>query len=73
MKYIDKPSGIFVDKKIEEPNSEPIDVVMATLDSEVFLEKSLYSVYKEIPVRKLFVCDGGSKDSTVEILKNFLE
>jgi len=71
LKYIDKPSGIFVDKKIEEPNSEPIDVVMATLDSEVFLEKSLYSVYKEIPVRKLFVCDGGSKDSTVEILKKF--
>src|SRR5579872_6294788 len=44
---------------------------MATLDAEHFLEKCLYTVYKEIPVRKLFVCDGGSDDETIEILKKF--
>ena len=71
MKFIDKPSGLFVDRKTEEPNLEPIDVVMTTLDSEVFLEKCLYTVYREIPVNKLWICDGGSKDSTLEIIKKF--
>ncbi len=44
---------------------------MLTLDAENFLERSLFTVYRELPVRKLFVCDGGSKDSTVEILRKF--
>ena len=42
-----------------------------TLDAETFLEKSLYSVYGEVPVKRLIVCDGGSKDSTIKILENF--
>jgi len=48
-----------------------IDVVMLTLDAENFLEKCLYSIYQEVPVRKLFVCDGGSKDETINLLKKF--
>ncbi len=72
MKYVDKPPvGSFVDRKEMEPGLESVDVVMATLDSENFLEKSLYSTYREIPVRKLYVCDGGSQDSTIEILEKF--
>lgn len=71
LRYIDRPVGSFVDRKITEPKLEPIDVIMATLDSEFVLEKCLYTVYREIPVRKLFVCDGGSKDETFEILKKF--
>ena len=54
-----------------QPEFEPIDVLMATLDAEHFIEKCLYTVYREIPVRKLFVCDGGSKDDTLTILKKF--
>ena len=71
LRYIDRPVGSFVDRKITEPKLGPIDVIMATLDSEFVLEKCLYTVYREIPVRKLFVCDGGSKDETLEILKKF--
>ncbi len=44
---------------------------MLTLDAEHFLERCLFTVYREVPVRKLFVCDGGSKDSTVEILRKY--
>jgi len=71
LKYISKPSGSFTDRKETEPNLEPIDVIIPTLDADNFLERCLYTVFKEIPVRKLFICDGGSKDKTLEILKKF--
>lgn len=71
MKYVDKPSGCFFDRKTQDPNQEPVDVIMLTLDAGHFLEKCLYSIYREVPVRKLFVCDGGSKDSTAEILQKY--
>lgn len=50
---------------------EGIDVLLATLDAERFLAKSLRSLYAEIPVRRLLVCDGGSKDRTLAILRRF--
>jgi len=71
LKFVEKPLGDFVDRRVKEKNIESIDVIMLTLDSENFLEKSLYSIYQEIPVRKLIVCDGGSKDNTIKILKKF--
>ncbi len=71
LKHIDLPVGRFIDRMKEEPNLEPVEVIMLTLDAENFLEKCLYTVYREIPVRKLIVCDGGSKDSTHEIFKKF--
>ncbi len=71
MKFIEKPSCPFEDRVEKEPNLKTIDVIMLTLDSENFLEKCLYSVYREIPVNKLIICDGGSKDETLEILKKF--
>ena len=71
MKFIDKPAGCFCDRSVSDPKLEPIDVIMMTLDAENFLEKSLYTVYREIPVKRLIVCDGGSNDSTIKILENF--
>jgi len=71
LKYLAKPSGSFIDRLEKEPELEQIDVIMATLDSETFLEICLFGIFREIPIRKLFVCDGGSKDKTLEILKKF--
>jgi len=71
LRYIEKPFGSFVDRKQENSNQETIDVIMLTLDAENFLEKSLFTIYREIPVRRLIVCDGGSKDLTLSILKKF--
>lgn len=71
MRFIEKPVGKLVDRFENESNSVVIDVIMATLDAENFLEKCLFTVYKEIPVRRLIICDGGSKDSTLELLKKF--
>ena len=71
LKYIEKPLGLFIDRKTKEPESKLIDVIMLTLDADNFLEKCLYTLYSEIPVRKLFVGDGGSKDKTAEIINKF--
>ncbi len=60
-----------VDRRIKEPELEPVDVLIATLDAETYLEKCLDSIYKEIPVSKVIVVDGGSKDRTVEILNQY--
>jgi len=70
VKFIEKPAGGLIDR-YENDEENSIDVIMGTLDAENFIEKSLYTIYKEIPVRRLIICDGGSQDSTLEILKNF--
>jgi len=59
----------FADRFVKE--QEGIDVLLVTLDAERFLSKSLRSLYAEIPVRRLMVCDGGSKDRTLTILRRF--
>jgi glycosyltransferase involved in cell wall biosynthesis len=71
LEFIEKPTGAFKDRYGVEGENDAIDVVMATLDAENFLEKCLYSIYKEIPIRRLIICDGNSKDSTLSILKKF--
>ncbi|MEM2105604.1 MAG: glycosyltransferase family A protein [Candidatus Bathyarchaeia archaeon] len=50
---------------------EGVDVVMLTKDSEYLLEKCLKSIYENVPVKRLIVIDGFSKDKTLEILENF--
>jgi glycosyltransferase involved in cell wall biosynthesis len=49
-----------------------IDVVMITKNSaKPFLKKCLDSVYKNVPVRKLFVIDAFSTDETLEIVRRY--
>jgi len=60
-----------IDRRIKEPDLEPVDAIMLTLDAEKYLEKTLDATYREIPVNKLIVVDGGSKDKTIEILKKY--
>lgn len=50
---------------------ERIDVIMPTYNCEKYLEKSLESVYREIPVHHLIIVDGFSKDRTIEIVKRY--
>ena len=70
IKYLDYP-GIFADRYEKDKQVEPVDVLMLTLDAAYFLDRCLISVYREIPVRRLLVCDGGSKDGTIEILEKY--
>ncbi len=50
---------------------EPVDVVLLTMNSERKLEDCITSVYRNVPVAKLIVVDGGSIDRTLEILQKF--
>lgn len=60
-----------VDRLKEGPKAEPVDGIMMTLDAEKYLEKTLDAMYREVPIKTLYVIDGGSKDGTIEILKKY--
>jgi len=60
-----------IDRRVKEPDVDPVDVLLLTLDAETYLEKCLESLYREAPVNKVIVVDGGSKDRTVDILKQY--
>jgi glycosyltransferase involved in cell wall biosynthesis len=60
-----------IDRRITEPDLEPVDVLMLTLDAETYLEKCLDSIYREIPVNRVIALDGGSKDKTMEIFEKY--
>ena len=71
-KYVDHPFGVFHDRLLRDKASFPaVDVVMLTLDADNFLRRCLCSLYREVPVKRLLVCDGGSKDDTKAIFHGF--
>lgn len=54
-----------------EKKMQAIDVVMLTKNSEHLLERSLNSIYKNVPIKNLIIIDAFSTDHTVEILEKF--
>ena len=52
---------------------ESIDVAILTMNSGRMLRQCINSVYKNLPVNRLFIIDGHSIDSTEEIVKEFQE
>jgi len=48
-----------------------VDVVIITKNSEHILSECLKSVYKNVPVNRLIVVDGGSTDKTLAIMREF--
>ncbi len=48
-----------------------VDVVVLTKNSERTLSKCLDSVYKSVPVNRLIVVDGDSRDRTLKIVEGF--
>lgn len=49
----------------------PVDVVLLTKNSAKILEKCLESIYQNVPVNRLIVVDGYSKDDTLAIVDVF--
>lgn len=56
-----------------EPGSRlpPMDVVVCTLDSAHSIAECLKSVFREVPVNRLIVVDGGSTDGTLDLVNGF--
>jgi glycosyltransferase involved in cell wall biosynthesis len=48
-----------------------VDVVIITKNSEHMLSECLKSVYKNVPVNRLIVVDGGSTDKTLAITREY--
>jgi glycosyltransferase involved in cell wall biosynthesis len=58
-------------KRNNDSDLEAVDVVLITLNSGRMLEKCLESVFQNVPVKQIIVVDGGSTDSTLQILNQF--
>ena len=52
-------------------NTQPVDVVLLTKNSDRVLDKCLNSVFRNVMVNRLIVVDGCSTDATLEIVEKF--
>lgn len=60
----------FVDKFIKNKEAG-VDVIIPVIHTNELWEANLYSIYREIPVNRLLIGDGGCIDDTIEIAKKF--
>jgi hypothetical protein len=60
----------FVDRFLQRPEGA-IDIIIPVLNTNKLWEKNLISFYREIPVNRLIIGNGGCNDDTVAIAKRF--
>lgn len=60
----------FIDRK-NSSTEEPIDIIIPIINTNELFEKNLISIYREIPINRLIIGNGGSTDDSLEILKKF--
>jgi len=59
-----------IDRKVLY-NEEAVDVIIPIFNTNQLFEKNLFSFYREIPINKLIIGNGGSTDDSIETLKKF--
>lgn len=60
----------FVDRFLSDP-LDAIDVIIPVIHTNELWRKNLISIYREIPVKRLLISDGGCKDNTLDIVADF--
>jgi glycosyltransferase involved in cell wall biosynthesis len=60
----------FVDRFSHRPEGA-IDIIIPVLNTNELWEKNLISIYREIPVNRLIIGNGGCNDDTIAIVKRF--
>ncbi len=65
--YADKP---FVDRYATEP-ATGVDVIIPVMHTNELFEANLVSFYREIPIHKLLIGDGGCIDDSISIANKF--
>ncbi len=65
--YSDEP---FVDR-FEQDSGGAVDVIIPVLASNELWRKNLISIYREVPVARLLLGDGGCADDTIRIAQEF--
>ena len=63
-------SGEFFDRYITEPELA-LDVIIPVIHSNELWKSNLFSFYREIPINRLLIGDGGCVDNTIEVVKDF--
>jgi glycosyltransferase involved in cell wall biosynthesis len=64
------PEGPFIDR-FEQDRARAVDVVIPVLHTNDLWKKNLLSIYREVPVNRLLLGDGGCIDKTLEIAAEF--
>ncbi|HBB97296.1 MAG TPA: hypothetical protein DC054_18110 [Blastocatellia bacterium] len=65
--YADVP---FVDRFETQPDRS-VDVIIPIIHTNELWKTNLFSLYREIPIHKLLIGDGGCIDNSIEIVKEF--
>ncbi len=60
----------FVDR-LKTDHENAVDVIIPLIHSNQFWTKNLNSIYREIPVKRLLISDGGCIDDSLVLLKDF--
>jgi hypothetical protein len=60
----------FIDRFQNDPGSA-VDVIIPVIHSNELWKSNLYSFYREIPIYRLLIGDGGCIDNTIEVVKEF--
>jgi len=63
-------SETFVDRFLTEPE-ESMDVIIPIIHTNELWEGNLFSFYREIPINRLLIGDGGCIDNSIEIVSKF--
>jgi len=65
--YASRP---FEDRFARDP-SNAIEIIIPVIHTNELWRANLTSIYREVPVRRLLISDGGCKDDSIEIVKTF--
>lgn len=69
-KYIENQP--LIDKyKQEKDTDKAVDVIIPVIHTNILWEQNLKSIYREIPVNRLLIGDGGCIDDSLKIAKKF--
>lgn len=63
-------SETFEDRFARDP-AGAIDVIIPVIHTNELWEKNLISIYREVPVNRVLISDGGCKDDSIKIVSRF--
>ena len=55
--------------RFEDKSLVPVDVIIPIIHTTTLWKANLQSIYREIPVNRLIISDGGCIDNSLEIAK----
>jgi 2-polyprenyl-3-methyl-5-hydroxy-6-metoxy-1,4-benzoquinol methylase len=57
--------------RLVEKQEQGIDVIIPLLNTNELWKKNLYSYYREIPIKRLLIGDGGCTDDSIKVAQGF--